>query len=119
VRSFDVRAEVFPVTMVDRQGALLPELRYYVFHNLEGVREAMDEGQSEWIGDHDVGFPRLVLKDAGFEHRPLFKCNHIYVSLMRDDLKQEIRRQGMTGFAFLAPERYRSGQYGVALAFED
>jgi hypothetical protein len=38
---------------------------------------------------------------------------------MRDDLRQEIRRQRITGFAFLAPERYRSGHYGVALAFGD
>lgn len=117
--SFGVSSEVFPVTMVDTLGSVQHHLRYFVFHSLEGVLDAMDEEKSEWAGDHDLGIPRLVLNSESFEHRPIFLCNHIYVPLMRDDLKQEIRRQGITGFAFLAPERYRSGSYGFPPDFDD
>jgi len=119
MQSYGVKAEIFPVTIVDKQGKLLPDLCYYVFHCLEGVLPAMDEERSGWTGDPDVGIPHLVLKDDGFEHRPMFRCNHIYVPLMRDDLKLEIRRRGITGFAFLSPERYRSGSYGFPPDFDE
>jgi len=79
----------------------------------------MDEEQSEWMGDCDVGIPRLVLDCSKFEHRPVFLCNHIYVPLMRDDLKQAIQCQRITGFGFLKPERYRSGSYGFPPDFDD
>jgi hypothetical protein len=117
--SFGVKAEVFPITMVDKQNEGLPELQYFVFHSLEGVLQAMDEERSKWTGDHDVGVPRLILDETKFEHRPIFVCNHLYVPLMRDDLKQEIQRQGITGFAFLSPERYRSGSYGFPPDFDE
>ncbi len=119
VQSYGVKAEIFSVTMVDKQGNELPNLQYFVFHCLEGVLDAMDEAQSGWTGDYDVGISRLVLDYSRFESRPIFKCNHIYVQLMRDDLKQEIRRQGITGFEFLDPERYRSGSYGFPPDFDD
>lgn len=119
MRSFGVRAEVFPVIMVDEEANTLPDLRYFIFHSLEGVLDAMDEEQSGWTGNRQMGIPRLVLDDAKFKHRPLFKCNHIYVQLMRDDLKQAIQRQGITGFDFLAPERYRSGSYRFPPDFDD
>jgi hypothetical protein len=119
MQSFGVRSEVFPATLVDKQGNVQSHLQYYVFHLLEGVLPAMDEEQSGWTGDHDIGIPRLVLDYGKFEHRPIFKCNHIYVHLMRDDLKQEIQRQGITGFGFLAPGRYRSGSFGLAPDFND
>lgn len=119
MQSFDVKAEVFPVKMVDRDGNAQPGLEYFVFHSFEGVLEAMDEELSEWTGDGDVGIPRLVLDETKFQHRPIFLCNHIYIPLMRHDLKQEIQRQGITGFAFLAPEQYRSGSYGFPPEFDD
>lgn len=119
MQSFGVKAEVFPVTMVDKEGNNQAQLKYFVFHSLEGVLDAMDKEASQWTGDYDIGIPRLVLDHTKFDHRPIFKCNHIYVPLMRDDLKQEIRRQGITGFDFLAPERYRSGSYGPTPEFDD
>lgn len=117
--NFGVKAEVFPVKLVDKRGESLPDLQYFVFHSLEGVLDAMDEEKSEWTGDHDRGIPRLVLDYDKFEHRPIFKCNHIYVPLMRDDVKKAILAEGMTGFAFLAPERYRTGSFGPTPEFGD
>ena len=117
--SFGVKAEYFPVTVVDKAGTVQPHLEYYVFHSLEGVLDAMDEERSGWIGDGEAGVSRLVLRYGTFDRRPVFRCNHIYVSLMRDDLKQEISRQGITGLAFLDPERYRSGVYGLSPGFDD
>ena|GEM_PF-3121747 len=119
MQSFGVRAEVFPVTMANDQGNVQTHLKYFVFHSIEGVLDAMDEEQSEWMGDCDVGIPRLVLDCSKFEHRPVFLCNHIYVPLMRDDLKQAIQCQRITGFGFLKPERYRSGSYGFPPDFDD
>lgn len=118
-RSFDIRFESFPITMIDEQERALPHLDYYIFHSLEGVIDAMDEEKSEWLGDWKIGIPRLVLDEAKFELRPIFKCNHIYVQLMRDDLKQAIRQQGITGFDFLAPQRFRSGSYGSRPDYDD
>lgn len=117
--SFGVKFEVFPVTMVDKHRNIQDHLKYFIFHSLEGVLDAMDEERSGWTGDHDIGIPRLVLDYTKFEHRPIFKCNHIYVPLMRDDLKKEIQHQGITGFSFLKPERYRSGSYGFPPDFDD
>ena len=119
MQSFSVKAETFPVTLVDKQGNEQPDLKYFVFHSLEGVLDAMDKEASQWTGNYDVGIPRLVLDYTKFEHRPLFKCNHVYVPLMRDDLKQEIQRRGITGFAFLSPERYHCGSYGFAPDFDE
>jgi len=117
--TFGVKAEVFPVKLVDKRGQSLSDLKYFVFHSLEGVLNAMDEEKSGWNGDYDVGIPQLVLDYENFEHRPLFKCNHIYVPLMRNDVKEAILAQGMTGFAFLAPERYRSGSFGPTPEFDE
>lgn len=117
--SYGVKNEIFPATMMDMQGRPLSHLKYFIFHSLEGVLDAMDEEKSEWTGDHDRGIPRLALDYDKFEHRPIFKCNHIYVPLMRDDVKEAILSQGMTGFAFLTPERYRSGSFGPTPEFED
>lgn len=117
--AFGVRFEVFPVKLVSKHGTIEPAPRYFAFHSLEGVRNAMDESRSEWTGDWHNGIPRLVLDYSKFEHRPIFKCNHIYVPLMREDLKQEILRQGISGFEFLDPEQYRSGKYGFSPDFDD
>jgi hypothetical protein len=118
MRSFDVEAEVFPVTTVARAGAPL-DLNYCVFHSLEGIIDAMDEVQSEWTGDLQTGVSRLVLDPAKFEHRPMFVCDKIYLPLMRDDLKQAIQRQGITGFAFLEPEWYHSVDNGFPPEFHE
>ncbi len=118
MKGFGVRAEIFPVKMVDKGESPLPELRYFVFHLLEGVIDAIDVERSQWTGDDTVGVPRLVLRED-FDPRPMFKCDRIFLRLMRDDLKQEIQRRGLTGFGFLAPDQYRSGQYGEAPPFED
>lgn len=117
--SFGVKFESFPVKMVDERGRLQKHLKYFIFHSLEGVLDAMDEKRSEWRGDYDIGVPRLVLDYNRFEHRPIFKCNHIWVPLMRDDLKREIQEQGISGFSFLSPERYRSGRYGFPPDFNE
>ncbi len=117
--SFGVRFEAFPVTMVDRKKTVQRHLEYFVFHQLEGVLDAMAEERSGWMGDYDLGVPRLVLDHSRFEHRPIFVCNHVFVPLMRDDLRQAIQSEGMTGFAFLEPGRYRSGVYGFPPDPED
>ena len=119
MQSYRVKAEYFSVFMVDDQGISLLDLSYSVFHSLEGILAAMDEEKSGWIGNHDVGIPNLVLDYTKFQHRPMFLCNHIYLPLMRDDLKQEIEHQGITGFDFIKPERYNSGSYGQILDFDE
>lgn len=115
---FDVKAEYFPAIMVDRKGNILPDLDYVVFHLLEGIIPAMDDLQSGWTGSREVGVQRLVLDYSKFSHRPLFICASVYLSLMHDDLKQAIQRQGITGFAFLEPEKYSSGVHGCIHEFK-
>ena len=119
LKDFGVKFELFPVTMVDKNGQELSHLHYSVFHSLEGLIDAMDDVASEWQGDTKIGVPRLVLDYNKFEPRPLFVCDKVYCRLMRDDLKQEIRRQGITGFEFLSPEKFRSGKYGSVATYED
>lgn len=119
MQSFDVKAEYFPITLIDAQSHPQPHLDYFVFHSLEGVQPAMNEAQSGWTGDYKVGIPRLVLDYSKFEHRPLFVCEHIYVPLMRNDLKQAIQQHGITGFEFCRLERYTTGKYGLVLDFDE
>lgn len=119
MQTFEVKAEVFPVRMVDNTGTVLSELNYFIFHSLEGVLPAMNDIESGWTGDYRIGIPRLVLDESKFAHRPIFKCNHIYVPLMRDDLKQAIQNHGITGFDFLALEKYRSGKHGTVTKYDD
>ncbi|MEZ5650950.1 MAG: hypothetical protein R3E87_10425 [Burkholderiaceae bacterium] len=111
MRHFEVKAEYFPVRMIDENGDTLP-LSYYVFHSLEGVIDVLDPARSEWTGDWRVGVPRVVLKPDGFPQRPIFVCDHLYEPMMRDDLKQSIQGAGITGFGFLNPLRYRCGSHG-------
>lgn len=112
MRSFGVQAEYFGVRMVDKSRQDLA-LKYKVFHLLQGVLPAMDEIHSQWTGNYQVGIPRLVLDMARFDHRPLFICNHVYILLMRDDLKVSLQSAGISGFRFYPPEQFRSGQYGM------
>ncbi len=49
----------------------------------------------------------------------MFVCDKIYLPLMRDDLKQAIQRQGITGFAFLEPEWYHSVDNGFPPEFHE
>lgn len=120
MNDFGVKFESFPVIMVDKAGQVLSDLRYHVFHSLEGILDAMDEKASDWQGDNiNIGIPRLVLDYGKFEHRPLFVCDKAYLPLMRDDLKQEIRRQNITGFNFLALEKFHSGKYGMVANYDD
>jgi hypothetical protein len=116
--AFGVRHEAFPATLVDPEGVALPE-PYFVFHALEPVIDAMDHAASGWTGDRRAGVARVVLAEGTFEPRPLFVLDHLYLNMMRDDLKQEIRRQGITGFRFLDPTRYRSGSYGLPPEYTD
>ena len=87
MEEFGVRFEKFPVKMVDKSGVELKDLKYFVFHSFEKVLPAMDEKKSQWK-NRDQGVSSLVLDLGNFEHRPVFLCNHLYVQLMRDDLKQ-------------------------------
>lgn len=119
LNSYGVKAEVFPVQMVDQDGRELPGFRYQIFHLLEGVQPAMDELKSQWTDDRRIGIPRLVLDLQAFEHRPIFYLNHLYLPLMRDDVKQAIQREKMTGFDFLKPEHYHSGHYGIVLEWDE
>jgi len=119
MESFGVRAEYFPVSIIDRQSNVKTNPNYFVFHSLEGVLPAMDEVKSGWTGDRDSGIHSLVLDYYKFPHRPLFLCDKIYLPLMRDDLKQAIIEQSITGFEFLNPARYKSGKYGSILHFDE
>lgn len=107
--SFDVRAESFPVAMIDTAGDILPGLSYRAYHVLEGLQPAMDEVASGWAGNHDIGIRKLVLDESRFEPRPMFYCNLIYTPLMRDDVKLAIEELGLTGFNFIAPESFQMG----------
>jgi hypothetical protein len=117
LQGFDVRAEAFPVMTIDKSGNELRNLTYFVYHPLEGVLPAMDEEKSGWTGDRDEGIQSLILDYSKFEPRPLFYCNHIYVPLMRDDLKRAIEQSGITGFDFFRPESYHTGQNRSLLNF--
>lgn len=119
MQAFGVKFESFPVTMLDKQGNLQPDLKYFVFHSLEGVLDALNEEASHWTGDYDTGVPRLVLDYTKFKQRPMFKCNHLYIPLLRDDLKHAIQEQGITGFDFLALDKYHSGNFGPLSEFND
>lgn len=121
---FEVQFEIFPVTMIDEKENILSELKYFVFHSLEDSLDAMDAEGSEWQGDKRIGVPKLALRYDKFEHRPMFRCKYINVPLMRNDLKEAIQRLEITGFGFLAPEKYttrREGGYKSAriLVYDD
>ncbi len=116
--AFGVQHEAFPVTIVDRHDRVLP-LRYSVFHLLNGAVEALDYEASGWQDDGSRSVARIALNEQRTEERPLFLLKPLYVRLMRDDLRQAIRRQGITGFRFLDPGRYRSGSYGLPPEYTD
>ncbi len=118
VREFGVKFETFPVRMVDKGENELKDMEYYVFHLLEPNLDAMDKQKSKWV-DFDKGIPILVLDLDNFEHRPMFVCNDVFLTLMRDDLRNEISRRGITGFSFLDPALYQSGEFGFAEDYGD
>jgi hypothetical protein len=111
MQEYEVRFECFPVTMVDKSGTALPDLDYYIFHSLEGIIDALDKEASEWQGSSLIGVPRVVLDHTKFEHRPMFVCADVFVDLVRDDLKREIEKRGMSGFEFFRPEEYPTGRH--------
>jgi len=119
MQSFGAAAEYFPATLVNRHGRPQTDFDYAVFHLVEGTQPAMDEVESGWTGERATGIPRLVLDLASFEQRPIFVCDHIYVTLIRDDVKRAIQAQGLTGFEFCRPERFSTGRYGLTLEFEE
>jgi hypothetical protein len=114
-----VNAEIFPAKVVDKNHKELKEFDYYVFHSLEGIQPAMDELCSGWTGDHDIGIPILVLDYSKFEQRPIFICNHVYVPLMRDNLKILIEDAGITGFDFQPIDRFKSGSFSTLLDLDN
>ncbi len=119
VDKFGVKFEHFPVKLIDKKGKPINNLKYNIFHFMEDVVDGMDQEKSEWVGDFHIGIPRLVLDYNKFEHRPMILLDHLYIRLIRDDLKQEIIKLGITGFGFLDPLKYRSGKYGFPPNFED
>jgi hypothetical protein len=113
VKQFNVKFELFPVIFVDNNDCLVASPKYYTFHSLEGVIDAIDEVQSNLKTDPNdrtyLSIQKLVLDYDSFEHRPLFTCNKAGLQLMRDDLKQAIKAKNITGFQFLKPEKYSFG----------
>lgn len=118
LKEFQVNCLTLPVKMVDPEKKELKEMKYYLFQFLDEPVEAMDEQKSHWTGEDDRGVDRLVLKKE-FDKKPLLLIDKLFVHLMRDDLKQEINKRGITGFGFLHPSKYKSGKYGFAPDFND
>lgn len=118
LKEFKVKFESFPIKMIDKEGEELKELKYHVFHRLEERIGAMDKQKSYWSGKDDRGVNGLILK-KDFEKRPTFILEGLHIPLMRDDLKQEIKKRNITGFGFLHPSKYKSGKYGFAPNFND
>lgn len=119
LRSFGINQRVFDARLMDTQGNWIKELKYYVCELADAVLDAIDAKASCWNGDWDRGIPRLVLDETKIDDRPLFVCDRVFVTLMRDDLKKAVQESGITGFAFLDPARYRSGDYGFPPDFDD
>ncbi len=117
--SFGVRAESFPVKLVDKDGSQLSGLKYRIYHLLEVFIDALDREASGWSDEAGGGVARLVLDWGAFEPRPLFTCRGVYVNLMRDDVRQAIRDAGLTGFRWLDPALFHSGKYGLPPPFEE
>lgn len=116
-RDFGVKFESFPATFVDKLGNSL-SCNYKIFHLIEGFIDAMDFQKSGWKGDRKGGVKGIFFDANKFEHRPMFVLKYIYSRVMRDDLRREIIKQGLTGFAFLPTEKYVSGSYGFAPNFQ-
>lgn len=115
MKKFAVKFEYFPVTIVDKNGREQPDLAYYIFHSLEGIQDALDEEKSDWQGIPNLGVPRIILDDTKFDPRPIFICDKINITLMRDDLKQAIEKEKITGFEFFKAEEFATGRYGMGL----
>ena len=73
----------------------------------------MDKQKSDWKGDFRIGIPRLILDYSLFVHRPIILSADIHVKLIRDDVRKSIERERITGFAFLDPEKFHSGRFGI------
>lgn len=119
LESFQVKAETFPTRLVDSQGQEGSGQAYSVFHLLEGVLPAMDEQRSQWTGDANIGIPKLVINLEAFEHRPMFTLNHLFLPMIRDDVKKALQHEKITGFEFLRPEHYHSGKFGMLFEWDE
>lgn len=119
LKPFNIKSEIFPIRLVDNQGNELLNLKYYIFHSMEGVLPAMDEEKSEWKGDRNVGIPRLVLDVTKIPLRPIFLCNNLYLPLMREDVKATLQKEKITGFNYLRLENYHSGEYGMVMDYDE
>jgi hypothetical protein len=118
---FDVKFEAFPVALFNQEGEKLEDLKYYIFHHLEGNLDAINLGKSESFTDKygDTKYKKVVLDYSKFEPRPLFFMNGIYTSVMREDVRQAIKDRGMTGFGFLDLDKYDVSEYGLMMDYDD
>ncbi len=108
VREFGVKFETFRVVMIDKEGNELPDMEYYAFHLLEPNWDVVDLEASGW-DEEMLKAKQLVFKE-NIDYKPVMAVlDYLFLTVMRDDLKQEINKRGYTGFGFLHPKKYREG----------
>ncbi|MDD3648442.1 MAG: DUF4274 domain-containing protein [Candidatus Dojkabacteria bacterium] len=108
MREFKVDSEYFPVKIVDREGNVLVDYDYYVFHPLMKTIDALDNAKTKWSGDRYEKHNGIYLDMSKLKDRPpLFLLADMYRPFMRNDLKEAIRKRGIAGFRFLHPIRHK------------
>lgn len=116
MKEFGVDFEYFPVKIVDRDGKELLDYDYYIFHPFKKFVDALDNSKTDWSGDHQKKHNGIYLDLGKLKDRPpIFLLAGMYKSFMRNDLKEAIRKRGITGFSFLHPARYK----GTIMPYDD
>ena len=119
MEKYDTKFEKFPVKMVDKSKKELLGLEYFAFHLLEGVQDGIDEKASSFDKDNRPRIKKLILDYSKFDQKPLVLLDKVYIPLMREDLKDEIAKNQITGFGFLSVDKYIMNEFGFPPNFED
>lgn len=119
LEKYGVKFEKFPAEMVDKDNKELKNLKYFVFHFLEGVQDGIDQKASEYNENTQPRIKELVLDFKKFEHRSIILLDKVYIPIMREDLKEEIVKDKITGFEFLSVDKYVLNQFGLPPDYKD
>jgi len=119
MEKYSVKFEKFPVKMVDKSEKELSGLEYFIFHFLEDLQDGIDEKASSFNKYNMPRIKKLILDYSKFDHRPLVLLDKVYIPLMREDLKDEIVKNQITGFGFLSVDKYIMNEFGFHPNFEN
>lgn len=114
IDKYEVEYEKFPIKVVDKNGKELNNLKYWVFHLLEEYQDGLNEKASGYNENELSRIKKLVLNYSKFDHKPLFYLKKVYFPMIREDLKNDLEENKISGFTFVSADDYNPYHFNFA-----